>query len=130
MAVVVVDEAAEYLPPFYGPSTWPARQRHRTLLAQPLMRATFVVILYVFFQYSVQMLLVYDEQVIQALLSSRANPAFGDPVRLRTPGRSTRDREPLTAKHGVEPQRVLAVAVVDQDADRQRSVLQLPTQVT
>jgi hypothetical protein len=64
---------------------------NRWLLSQPLMRPCGVVVVRVLGENPPQMALVQDEQVIQALLTYRANPAFSylwgpiDPSVLKDP---------------------------------------------
>jgi hypothetical protein len=99
------------------------------LLVESLVRPTLVVEGGVRRQYPLQMALVQDEQVVQALAAGAADPALGIPIRLRAVRRCVQDLQPFAAEGGVKRLRELPIAVVQHDPGRQCALLQAPGDV-
>ena len=59
-----------------------------------------------------------DQEPIEAVPADRADPAFGERVRLRRPERSADDLNAFALEDGVERAAEFAVAVVDQETRR------------
>ena len=89
-----------------------------------------VVIVNVGGQNSMQMTLVEDQNLVQSLLSNRANPAFGEGIRIGSPHRSPNYCHILRCQDRIEGRCELGVAIMNQEADWDITILDLPTQVT
>ena len=92
--------------------TWPAGNRR--LLLKALLRSSTVVIVDVFSQNTVQRPLTEDQQMIQALLAHRANPALRKSIGIGSLRRREHDRDPFRLKHCIKRRRKLRVSVMDQ----------------
>jgi hypothetical protein len=71
-----MDDAAKHIPALDVAVGWPSDLRQRTALIQSLMRAALVEEHDILGQHAVEMPLVQNDQSIQALLPSRADPAL------------------------------------------------------
>jgi hypothetical protein len=63
-----------------------------------------------------------DQEPVEALAADSADPAFGEGVRLRRPKRGADDLDALASEDEVEGVAEFAVAVVDHEAGRCRSL--------
>ena len=86
------------------------------------MRAMRVVMVDVDRQDSFEVAAVEDQEPIEALTADAADPALHVRVRARRAYRCPDDPDRLGAEHLVEGGGELAVAVMDQEPDRLRSV--------
>jgi hypothetical protein len=80
----------------------------------------FVVVADVGREDSFEVASVHDQDPVEALAAYGADPAFDERVRARCPHRCADDPDAVGAEHLIERRRELAVAVVDQEADRLR----------
>jgi hypothetical protein len=71
-----------------------------------------------------------NQDLVQALLARRADPAFRERIRIWRLDRRADDRDTLRSEYGIEGRRKLGVPVVEQEADGHCSVLDLPTETT
>jgi hypothetical protein len=85
-----------------------------------------VVVLDVRAQDALELSAADDQKPVEAVAADGADPAFGERVRLRHPERGADDLDAFALEDGVEGAGELAVAVVDQEADRRRSLGQRP----
>src|SRR5438093_5526643 len=67
-----------------------------------------------------------DQEPVEAVAADRADPAFGERVRLRRPKRGADDLDAFASEDVVEGVAEFAVAVVDQEAGRRRARVQRP----
>ncbi len=81
-------------------------------------------------QHATEMPLADDQDLVQARLAHRADPALRESIRIGRLHRRADDRDCLGCEHGIESNRKLAVAVVDQEAHREHSLLDLPAELT
>ncbi len=93
------------------------------------MRPRMVVVVEVGRQHAMKMPLAEDQELVQAFLADRANPALRKGIRIRRPHWPPNDRHILRRKDRIEGSRKLGVTVVDQETHRQASVLDVPTQL-
>ncbi len=85
-------------------------------LRYPLMRARLIVVRDVGDQDPPQVRLVGDEEVVEALLPHRADPALGVRVRRRRAAGRAHKLQALTREDRVEGRWERRVAVVDEEA--------------
>ena len=81
LPVIIVQDAAEDVAAANRPGARTARERDRTALTQPLVRAPFVIEVRVRGEHPQQVALIEDEQVVQALAADAADPALRVAVR-------------------------------------------------
>ena len=105
-------------------------ERHRTALIDALMGPGSVVVGDIRRQYTAEMVLSKDQDLVQTLLSNGANPAFREGIRIWCPHRSPDHGDFLGPEDGVKGPRELGVTIVDQEADGEIAILDLPAQVT
>ena len=129
LAIIVVDEAAEDVMPLDRSRPRVVCQRHGTALVEPLMRSALIEESDVVGQDPCEVALVQDEQVIQALLARRPDPSLRHGVRVRSPVGGKDDLDVLGSEHGVKARGERRISVMDEEADRQRPVLDLPTEM-
>src|SRR5262245_15619241 len=89
-----------------------------------------VVVLHVLGQDRLQMPSTQDQQPVQALAPGTGDPAFAPSVCVRCPYRCSDDLLALGSEDGIEGGREVAVAIVDQEAGLDLSLLQFPGQVS
>src|SRR6266508_66912 len=70
-----------------------------------------------------------DQDPVEAVAPDSTDPAFGERVRVRRPERCADDLDALASEDIVEGAAELAVAVVDQEADRRRSFRERPCEL-
>src|ERR671938_1200818 len=90
------------------------------------MRPVAVVIVDDDLEHPLEMTAVEDQQPVAAFGADGANEAFCDGVRLRRSHRRADDLDPFASEHDVEVARELAVAIVDEEANRCRSLAERP----
>ena len=73
--------------------------------------------------------LARDQAAVEAVVAERPHPALGVRVRVRRPNRRPDHLDPLGAEEFVEAAAELAVAIVDQEADRLLAVAERHQQV-
>ena len=125
-----MQHAAQDVSPFDWTITRRACQQKRTSLVNALVRSSVVVLLDVRRQNSIQVTLVEDHDSIEAFLSDRPDPPLGKRICIWRPHRCPDDRDILRREHRIEGHRELGVTIVDEEADGECSVLNLPTEVT
>src|SRR5512133_3845257 len=101
----------------------------RTPLVEPLVGPPMVVVLRVPGQYSSKMARVQYHQAIQALIPDRSDPTLGHCIGIRCPVGGQDDLDALGPEHRVEASAELGVPVVDQEADGQKPILEVPAQL-
>ncbi len=90
--------------------------RNWSLLSKSLMWTGSVVIVNVFLEHTSKMTLVQDEQLIQAFLTNRADPAFGHGIGFRRSKGSTNNFKAFGDEDLVEAASKFTVAVMDEEA--------------
>ena len=114
-----------------GTFKWTRYVGNRRLLVKTLMGSRPVVIVDVFSQNAVQRSLTEDQQMIEALLADRANPALRKSIGIGSLPRREHDRDPFRLKHSVEGRGKLRVSVMDQIMSRGlRAIVQFPHELT
>src|SRR5450755_2324066 len=89
---------------------------HRlNLLRKPLMGAMAVVMTGVTTKDTLEMGLVHNEKVVEALRSNRANEPFCKCIRVRSPEGRLQDLGAFSLEHFVEARHVVGVAIADQE---------------
>jgi hypothetical protein len=94
--------------------------------AERTMRPVGVVVLHVDAQDPFKMSSVCDQEPIETVTADRADPAFGEGVRVRRPKRGADDLDVFATEDIVEGEAELAVAVVDQEPERTLSLRERP----
>jgi hypothetical protein len=82
------------------------------------MRPVAVVMVDVDTEHVVELSPTDDQDPVEAVASDSADPALGERVRLRRPKRCADDLDAFASKDLVERVAELAVAIVDQEAER------------
>src|SRR5919204_2231755 len=90
------------------------------------MRPVAVVMVDDDLKHPLEMAAVEDQQSVEAFGADGADEAFCDGVRLRRSHRRADDLDPFASEHAVEVARELAVAIVDEEANRCRSLAERP----
>src|SRR6266511_3444393 len=80
-------------------------------------------------EYAVEVASVEDQDAVEAVATERPDPTLGVSVRVRRPNRRADDPHALAAKHRVEVEAELAVAVMEQEPERLFRVAELHHQV-
>jgi hypothetical protein len=70
-----------------------------------------------------------NQYPVQQLSPDRADPSFGNRVRLRGPHRCAQDADARAGEHGVEGVGELAVAIPDQERELSRAVAEIHQQI-
>jgi len=86
------------------------------------VRPVGVVVLDVDAQHALELSSARDQHPIEAVAADRADPAFGEGVRVGCPIRGADDLDALAPEDVVEGPAELAVAVPDQEPDRLRAL--------
>jgi hypothetical protein len=86
------------------------------------VRPVGVVVLDVDAQHALELSSARDQHPIEAVAADRADPAFGEGVRVGCPVRGADDLDALAPEDVVEGPAELAVAVPDQEPDRLRAL--------
>jgi len=81
-----------------------------------------VVVVGVDAQNALELFSTCDQEPVEAVAADRTDPALGERVRVRRPKRGADDLDALALEDVVEGAAELAVAVVDQEADRPRAL--------
>ena len=105
-------------------------QPNRALLIDTVMRPTMVVVLGIHGQHTTEMSLAEDQDLVQALLSNRTNPAFRKRICVRCSNGRANARDVLRPEDRVEVQSELGVTIVEQETCRYTTILELRSQVT
>jgi len=84
------------------------------------MRPVAVVVVDVDAEHLLELSPTDDQDPVEAVASYRADPALGERVRLRCPERCADDLDGFASEDLIEDVAELAVAIVDQVADRCR----------
>jgi hypothetical protein len=82
------------------------------------MRPMAVVMVDIDAQHLLELSPADDQDPVEAVPADGADPAFGERVRLRGPERCADDLDAFASEGLVEDAAELAVAIVDQEADR------------
>ena len=98
-----------------GARCWLACRRAQ---GERAVRPVPVVVVGVDAEHVVEVAAVEDQQPVEALAADAADPALGVGVRVRRPHRRADDRDAFAAEDVVEAAAELAVAIVDQEAER------------
>jgi len=118
-AVILVDEAAEHIPPSDWALPRALVEGDRHPLPDALMRARLIVVRDVRGQDLAQVRLVDEEELVQALLPRRADPARRVGIRRRCAVRRAHDRDPLGLwRYFTHPRVRLAGTVTRRDDSR------------
>ena len=79
---------------------------------------------------ALNMLLVQDQQLVEALRANGAHESLRHPIRLRGAKRRANDLEPIAAKHFVKTVAECPVPVANQEAKRLFAFCQTPGQLS
>jgi hypothetical protein len=129
--VVLVDQAAEYLPALH-------RHVHRyddrfVMIGWPLlpglMRPMSVIVPGAGPQHRPQTSFAVDQQPVRALRPDRPHPALGITIRPRRPGRNPHDPHALAGEDSIERASELSVTVPDEEPERADPVREVRNQV-
>ncbi len=102
---------------------------HRALLVHTLMRPRMIEIGRVLGQHAVQMPLIHNQQVVETFLPHRANPPLGEGVGFGCLIGSADTGDVLGTEDGAEGRWELGIPVVDQEAHRHCSFVDLATEL-
>ncbi len=84
---------------------------------------------YVLGQHSLEVASVDDQYPVQQLAAYRADPSFGDCVRLRCSHGRAQDANAFAGEHGIEDAGELGIPIPDQEPDARHAVAEVHRQV-
>ena len=88
-----------------------------------------VEVRYVLGQHSLEVASVDDQYPVQQLAAYRADPSFGDCVRLRCSHGRAQDANAFAGEHGIEDAGELGIPIPDQEPDARHAVAEVHQQV-
>ena len=127
--MVIIDEAAKNNVAIYSAYICRFKSPFWTLVTYPLMWSCSVVVMHIFPQDRIQMPFVDDDQLVEALLTDGADPAFRVGIGIRRSNRRLDDFKVLCSKDLIKGPCELRVMIVEKVAKGWHSVFQRPRQL-
>ena len=126
MAIVVVNDAAQHITSPYRTFVIWRKAEHRSLLSDSLVWSLLIVVGDILGHGPVQMFLIDDDELVQALFSHGSNPAFSKGIGIWRLNRGVDHSDMLRAEDCVKGSSECRITIMDQKTHRHVAFLKIP----